>query len=46
MGYDDTIMMVNVLFEKGSVGTPHEHYHSRQSTHIRVYIRKFVSPIY
>ena len=32
MGYDDTIMMVNVLFEKGSVGTPHEHYHSRQST--------------
>ena len=22
MGYDDKIMMVNVLFEKGSVGTP------------------------
>lgn len=29
MGYDDSIMMVNVLFEKGSVGTPHEHYHSQ-----------------
>lgn len=28
-GYDDTIMMVNVLFEKGSIGTPHEHYHSQ-----------------
>ena len=29
MGYDDTIMMVNVLFEKGAIGTLHEHYHSQ-----------------
>lgn len=29
MGYDDVIMMVNVSFEKGAVGTPHEHYHSQ-----------------
>jgi quercetin dioxygenase-like cupin family protein len=29
MGYDDTIMMVNVLFQKGAVGTLHEHYHSQ-----------------
>lgn len=29
MGYNDTIMMVNVLFEKGAVGTLHEHYHSQ-----------------
>jgi quercetin dioxygenase-like cupin family protein len=29
MGYDDTIMMVNVLFKKGAVGTLHEHYHSQ-----------------
>ncbi len=29
MGYDDTIMMVNVLFEKGAVGTLHQHYHSQ-----------------
>ncbi|AOW09685.1 cupin domain-containing protein [Flavobacterium gilvum] len=29
MGYDDQIMMVNVLFEKGAIGTPHEHYHSQ-----------------
>lgn len=29
MGYDDKIMMVNVLFEKGSIGVPHEHYHSQ-----------------
>ena len=29
MGFDDKIMMVNVLFEKGSIGTLHEHYHSQ-----------------
>jgi quercetin dioxygenase-like cupin family protein len=29
MGYDDTIMMVNVLFEKGAIGVLHEHYHSQ-----------------
>jgi quercetin dioxygenase-like cupin family protein len=29
MGYDDKIMMVYVLFEKGAIGTPHEHYHSQ-----------------
>ena len=29
MGYDDSVMLVNVLFEKGSVGTPHEHCHSQ-----------------
>lgn len=29
MGYDDTIMMVNVLFEKGAIGKPHKHYHSQ-----------------
>ena len=29
MGYDDRIMMVNVLFEKGAIGVPHEHYHSQ-----------------
>ncbi|WP_348798542.1 cupin domain-containing protein [Flavobacterium adhaerens] len=29
MGYDDSIMMVNVLFEKGGIGTPHSHYHAQ-----------------
>lgn len=29
MGYDDKLMMVNVLFEKGAIGTLHEHYHSQ-----------------
>lgn len=29
MGYDDSIMMVNVLFEKGAIGTLHKHYHSQ-----------------
>lgn len=29
MGYDDTIMLVNVAFEKGGVGPMHEHYHSQ-----------------
>lgn len=29
MGYDDKVMMVNVLFDKGAIGTLHEHYHSQ-----------------
>jgi quercetin dioxygenase-like cupin family protein len=29
MGYDEKVMMVNVLFDKGSVGSPHEHFHSQ-----------------
>tara|TARA_B100000941_G_C28345586_1_gene469031 strand:+ start:256 stop:600 length:345 start_codon:yes stop_codon:yes gene_type:complete len=31
MGYDDKIMLVNVLFEKGAVGLVHKHYHSQVS---------------
>lgn len=33
MGWDDNLMMVKVDFEKGGVGTVHQHYHS-QITHI------------
>ena len=33
MAYDGQIMLVKVCFEKGAVGTPHEHYHS-QATYI------------
>jgi len=29
MAYDGQIMLVKVCFEKGAVGTPHEHYHSQ-----------------
>lgn len=29
MGYDDKIMLVNVKFDKGGIGTMHEHYHSQ-----------------
>jgi quercetin dioxygenase-like cupin family protein len=29
MGYDDSIMLVNVHFEKGGIGAIHEHYHSQ-----------------
>jgi len=29
MGYDDKLMMVKVLFEKGAIGRLHEHYHSQ-----------------
>lgn len=29
MGYDDTIMLVNASFEKGGIGTMHEHYHAQ-----------------
>lgn len=29
MGYDGQLMMVKVEFEKGAVGTLHEHYHSQ-----------------
>lgn len=31
MGYDDKIMLVHVLFEKGAIGSTHEHYHSQVS---------------
>ncbi|WP_242092878.1 cupin domain-containing protein [Aestuariivivens sediminicola] len=33
VGYDDTMMMVNVKFEKGGVGSVHHHVHT-QSTYI------------
>lgn len=33
MGYDDTILMARVVFEKGSVGTVHEHFHA-QATYV------------
>ena len=29
MGYDDTLMLVNVHFEKGGVGQMHNHYHAQ-----------------
>ncbi|GJM64118.1 cupin [Persicobacter diffluens] len=29
MGYDETIMAVKVLFEKGALGTPHQHVHAQ-----------------
>ena len=32
-GYDDKIMLVKVRFEKGAVGTLHEHHHS-QATYV------------
>lgn len=31
VGFDDNIMMVNVLFEKGGIGTLHHHVHSQVS---------------
>lgn len=33
VGYDDSIMMVNVRFEKGGIGVLHNHVHT-QVTHI------------
>ena len=30
-GYDDTIMMVQVAFENGAVGSMHKHYHAQVS---------------
>lgn len=33
VGFDDSIMMVNVRFEKGGIGLLHHHYHV-QVTHI------------
>lgn len=33
MSYDDRVMLVKVMFEKGAVGTLHHHYHT-QLTHI------------
>lgn len=29
VGYNGTIMMVKVKFEKGGIGTPHQHYHTQ-----------------
>ncbi len=29
MGYDDSIMLVNVHFDKGGIGPMHAHYHSQ-----------------
>jgi quercetin dioxygenase-like cupin family protein len=29
MGYDDSIMLVNVAFEKGAIGPMHEHHHAQ-----------------
>jgi quercetin dioxygenase-like cupin family protein len=29
MAYDETIMLVNVHFDKGGIGAIHEHYHSQ-----------------
>ena len=33
MAYDGQLMMVKVKFDKGAVGTMHEHYHS-QATYV------------
>ncbi len=33
MGYDGQLMIVKVHFEKGAIGTLHEHYHS-QATYV------------
>lgn len=33
MGYDGQLMIVKVKFDKGAVGTQHEHYHS-QATYV------------
>ena len=33
MGYDGQLMIVKVQFEKGAVGTQHEHFHS-QATYV------------
>ena len=33
MGYDGQLMMVKVKFDKGAVGSMHEHYHS-QATYV------------
>lgn len=33
LGYDNQIMMVRVKFEKGALGTPHQHFHT-QATYV------------
>lgn len=33
VGYDNTIMMVKVMFEKGAIGYQHEHFHA-QTTYV------------
>ena len=29
LGYDNQIMMVHVKFEKGALGSPHQHFHTQ-----------------
>lgn len=29
LGYDDTLMLVNVKFEEGGIGVMHKHYHAQ-----------------
>lgn len=31
LGFDNQIMMVKVKFEKGAVGSPHQHFHTQAS---------------
>jgi quercetin dioxygenase-like cupin family protein len=31
MSYDDNMMMVKIIFEKGGIGTPHKHIHTQMS---------------
>lgn len=33
LGYDNQIMMVSVKFEKGALGSPHQHFHT-QATYV------------
>lgn len=33
MGYDQTVMLVKILFKQGAVGTPHQHFHV-QTTYV------------
>ena len=40
LGYDDTVMMVKVMFEKGAVGTLHHHPHV-QTTYIESGVFEF-----
>jgi len=31
MSYDETMMMVKIIFEKGGIGAPHKHVHTQMS---------------
>jgi quercetin dioxygenase-like cupin family protein len=35
MGYDDSIMLVNVAFKKGAVGSMHKHHHAQVTYVVR-----------